>query len=227
MGQTPACVDHGVLAHAGFLENPDNIGKPVLEIRTVGRGVALDKAIEQPCSGGSRRRVGAVNRVEAVAPAAVVGQVEAHQSAGSKIGCHHRLRHVAPAHTFEQQRMLGTEIGQPPSFGNYSAACRRQLRPPSAGAVEQEQPELRLQIGNAIAHRRFGAPQRPTGGGKAAMLNHGEEVLKLIEAGRADLGNFEIPERFDRLDACFPESQAVQNKQPTWRPKRPKTGDRP
>ena len=51
--------------------------------------------------------------------------------------------------------------------------------------LEQQQPKLRLEIGDAVADHRGGAVEPPPGGREAARLDHGQEDPELVEGRRA------------------------------------------
>jgi redox-sensitive bicupin YhaK (pirin superfamily) len=70
-----------------------------------------------------------------------------------------------------------------------------QARPLRALAVEQDQAELRFQIGDAIADHGRGAVELAAGAGETAGFDHGEENLQLVEGRDAGAGHFNSIER--------------------------------
>src|ERR1700741_4733742 len=65
-------------------------------------GLPLE-ARDQPGSGGTRRRVGGIDRIEPVGAAGHVGQVEPDQAPEGEVFLDHRKRHVAPTNASLEQ----------------------------------------------------------------------------------------------------------------------------
>lgn len=69
--------------------------------------------------------------------------------------------------------------GQQPGLG-FECACRRRGPGLAAAAVEQLQVQLGLQLGDGHAHGRGHAAQLARGGGKRAVVQHGNEQRHLV-----------------------------------------------
>src|SRR5580692_1498399 len=52
---------------------------------------------------------------------------------------------------------------------------------PPRRAVEQPNPEARLELADAVAQCRFRKPKRAAGGGEAAPINHLHEIEEVVE----------------------------------------------
>ena len=63
-------------------------------------------------------------------------------------------------------------------------------------AIEERQPELRLEVIDRVADGRRCAIEAPGGACKAARFDYGQKDLELIERGKAGIGHNEIPEKF-------------------------------
>ena len=61
--------------------------------------------------------------------------------------------------------------------------------------IEQLNPELLLEIGNRIAHRRSRPPELSSCGREASRLNDGQKHLQLVETGDTRALHFRFLER--------------------------------
>ncbi len=72
-------------------------------------------------------------------------------------------------------------------FGQQRAPRHGQLRLARALALKQQQPQLRLEIGHAIAYHRNRTAQLAPGAGKAAGIDDREENPQLVERRRSGI----------------------------------------
>jgi hypothetical protein len=77
----------------------------------------LRKSLNQPGSRRSRRRVGAINRLQGVEAAAPITKIQRLQAPGGEVIANDRLGHIAPTDARQEQGMLGPKIRQTPRPG--------------------------------------------------------------------------------------------------------------
>ena len=78
-----------------------------------------------------------------------------------------------------------------------------------AFALEQFQPELRLQIGDPVAHYRRRSPQSARGARETAGIDDGEEEAQLVE--RRGAGLVRSSTFWNNLDDFIPLKRRVHN----------------
>ena len=79
-----------------------------------------------------------------------------------------------------RERALGLGPQQPPGVGELQ---------PAAGAHEQRDAELGLEVGDLLGHARAGEVQRVRGGGERAVLGRSEEVRELLQRHAGVVGH--------------------------------------
>jgi hypothetical protein len=96
----------------------------------------------------------------------------------------------------EQAFYLGTQAihhqCRGAGFGQNGAAGHGQLGFARAFALEQRQPELRFQVGNAVADHGNRAIELAACAGEAARIDDRQQDVQLVESGRARVVHFSI-----------------------------------